>query len=284
MMSKSTLRRAAVPLMAVLLVLSLVACHSSKGGAARGGAAGGGAAAGGSYATRYATLISNYRAWNDVKMPVTLRLKSPTDVTVSGTVYMTRDCSIYMSFRFLGMEVLNLYATGDSVFATYKMKKIYVAESIDRLMGDFPLTVGNVQDMLLGRPFMVGRGTLDASMTRSLDFADGSGNGVYYIAPPAVDGIAYRYEVEATGKSIGSLVVTPKGHGDVACDYAPAVATKVGAVAPEASVTVVTHGLGVDASLEWNLGKAAWNTGEKKTWKMPKGYRRVAATEILKIF
>ncbi len=69
---------------------------------------------------------------------------------------MQRDRSVHLSLRFLGMEVASLMVTQDGIFALYKLERLYFAESISDLLGGFPTTVGNVQDLLLGRAFILG--------------------------------------------------------------------------------------------------------------------------------
>ena len=69
---------------------------------------------------------------------------------------MQRDRSVHLSLRFLGMEVASLMVTRDSIFALYKLERLYFAESISDLLGGFPATVGNVRDLLLGRAFILG--------------------------------------------------------------------------------------------------------------------------------
>ncbi|WP_303041674.1 DUF4292 domain-containing protein, partial [Duncaniella muris] len=102
------------------------------------------------------SLSDSYGTWSDVKIPLTLRLKSPKKISIGGTLTMQRDRSVHLSLRFLGMEVASLMVTQDSIFALYKLERLYFAESISDLLGGFPATVGNVQDLLLGRAFILG--------------------------------------------------------------------------------------------------------------------------------
>ena len=97
-------------------------------------------------------LSARYGAWTDVKMPMSIDLKAPSRFSCSANVTMKRDSWIYMSIRKFGFEGAALMITSDSIFAYEKIGKRYISESLKKLLKGFPATVGNLQDMLLGRP------------------------------------------------------------------------------------------------------------------------------------
>ena len=66
-------------------------------------------------------------AWHDLYIPVSVELRKPVAMSVSGRVTMVRDSAIFVSMRVFGMEVATIYANTDSV------------------------TVADLQDILLGR-------------------------------------------------------------------------------------------------------------------------------------
>ena len=155
-----------VALLTAVLSVMTTGCHSSRTGVVSGGGYEFNSAKSlsqGELKELFNSLENSYTEWESMKMPVTLSLRSPKNVSIGGTLSMERNRSIHMSFRFLGMEVASLMVTEDSIYAAYKLERIYFAESIRDLMGGFPATVGNVQDMILGRPFVLGENNVALS-------------------------------------------------------------------------------------------------------------------------
>ncbi len=228
----------------------------------------------------FAKLTESYGTWQDVKIPLSVSLSQPVKAGISGTVTMTRDRDIYISMRFLGMEVLSIYVTQDSLFATYKPGKLYVAESLDGLLGGFPVTVGNVQDLLLGRAFVAGRGLLTTGMAADVTVTKASKG--YVITPASVRGVGYTFSVNASDQ-VAMLTVTPSGSEAVTVTYGTDVSTKAGNVSPTATVLANVPGARINATLEWDLDNARWNSGSTKTWTAPKGYKKVHAADLLQL-
>ena len=54
-------------------------------------------------------------AWHDLYIPVSVELRKPVAMSVSGRVTMVRDSAIFVSMRVFGMEVATIYANTDSV-------------------------------------------------------------------------------------------------------------------------------------------------------------------------
>ena len=60
----------------------------------------------------------------------------------------------------LGFEVARVWLTPDSVVAASRPKKVYLAESLSKLTSGLPINLDNLQDMLMGRPFIPGGSTV----------------------------------------------------------------------------------------------------------------------------
>ena len=110
----------------------------------------------------YTRLISDYRPWSDIYMPVTLSVSSPMDMSISGRATFIRDSEIHLSLRMIGIEVAIVYINNEKIYIIDKFNKRYIEENLSKLPGDLPVTVSNIQDMLLGRIFLPGFGTLTA--------------------------------------------------------------------------------------------------------------------------
>ena len=90
-----------------------------------------------------------------------IKLSAGSSFSSAIQVRMVRDQAIYISLRpMLGIEVGRLLITADSLYAVDKVHKRYIAEKVSMLTSGIPVTVSEVQDMFLGRPFIIGKGTL----------------------------------------------------------------------------------------------------------------------------
>lgn len=257
-------------------------CHSGRSAAGRGDSyeqTSGGNLSQSELKTRLTDLSQSYGAWNDVKIPLTMRLKSPKKFSIGGTLTMKRGDNIHLSLRFLGMEVASLMVTQDSIFALYKLEKLYFAESIKDLFGGFPATVDNVQDLLLGRAFILGDSPLTASRC-SL----GGDRYNWTITPDgSPKGMSYTFTVDTPTGNLESLSVTPGNRKPITAEYSDFATGPTGPFAATTLLSASGAKLTLSAELDLNARRAEWNTGASKTWTTPKGYTRVTAAEIMKI-
>lgn len=268
-------------LFAAIMTLLTASCHSSRSGVVSGGDYSPSAAEPlGKKALDelFTRLESSYGEWDGVKMPVTLNLISPKSMSIGGTLTMERDRSVHLSFRFFGMEVASMMVTEDSIFAVYKVEKIYFAESIRDLLGGFPATVGNVQDLLLGRPFILGENTLSRSLCR-LD-----GNGATWTISPerSPAGMSYDFTVDTPTGNLELLTVNIPSRSPIVADYSDFALSDTGPMAGMTSLSAKSGNTRFAAEITLNPRKAEWGKGLGKTWSAPKGYRRVIAADILK--
>jgi hypothetical protein len=228
---------------------------------------------------RFASLEGSYLDWQDVKVPVKLKLKSPKSFNVSGTMTMTRERSIYLSMRVFGIEVASMMVTTDSIYALYKMDKIYFAEDIAGFLGDVPATVGNLQDLLLGRVFQIGYSRPEVSHC-SLAGTQGE----WLITPSgAPRGITYEFAVQMPDNRVRTMSVNVPGRKPIVATYSDFENTEAGAVAGTTEIETSTSKTSLNAELEFNFNKAEWNTGGIKSWSTPRGYRRVTKAQVMKI-
>lgn len=87
--------------------------------------------------------------WTAATIPFKLNIEG--NLSPSGKAYFEKDQSVYLSVRYLGMEVLSVYADNDSVFMYDKMNGVLVGEKL----GKNPYTgkrldAGQIQDLLIG--------------------------------------------------------------------------------------------------------------------------------------
>lgn len=89
--------------------------------------------------------------WHDLRVPVKVALRSPMNMSLSGRATMVRDSMVNISMRVFGMEVAVAHLTADSVFFVDKHNKYYFAEPLDALLGSHKMSVGRMQDIILGK-------------------------------------------------------------------------------------------------------------------------------------
>lgn len=88
--------------------------------------------------------------WSNIYLPVKLEMLQPKQMAVSGRVTMVRDSSVYFSFRIIGMEVASAYCDADSAFVAMKHNRTLLTAPLRGLLSGASLTVGDIQDLLLG--------------------------------------------------------------------------------------------------------------------------------------
>lgn len=276
------------PLVAVGIMAAamLGACSSSKKAADnknQGAAAGIEVAPVSSPAAVITGLAQSYGEWTDVSMPVKVNLLEPKYMSVSGKAVMVRDKEIYISLRVLGFEAGGIYIDSDSVFVYEKLHKIMLAEPMSRISRATGLTLGDIQDAILGRVFVSGEGTLDVSSVKRFRLT--AVDGLIAMAPEKKQkNFAWLFNVtDSERPSLRSLTVDAAGRATLDCTYTQAIATAAGAVAPGMTVDAVYGKRKVRAGLDWSLSKAQWNTGAETRWKKPRGYTRLDFNKIIKM-
>lgn len=269
-------------ILSVMVSAALTGCHSSRD--ASGGAAQSYNRPALTLNDRYTSLTESYTAWSDAYIPVTLSVKSPQSMSVSGRATMIRGKEIHMSFRILGIEVAALYINEDSVFAVDKYHKYMFAESLDRVLAGYRLTVNDLQDLLLGRGFLPGDGTLSKSMRDRFNLVEESSSWALYPKKSLRD-IKWHYTASlGQESSLTALIVKPKNRAEAICRFSGPTTTLAGTVAESMSIEAPLGQKEARATIKWNLNGSKWNTGRTISWSMPKGYQKLSAENIQNLF
>ena len=127
-------------------------------------------------------LIATLNDWQTMQAGGNIKLSAGSSFSSSIQVRMVRDKDIYISLRpALGIEVGKLLITADSIYAVDKIHKRFIAEKVSLLTAGIPVTVSDVQNIFLGRAFIIGKGTLsDANKDQVSAAKAGSG---YTVTP-----------------------------------------------------------------------------------------------------
>ena len=233
-------------------------------------------------AQRYAGLCESYADWQDVNMPVRLSVTSPKSISLSARAAMKRDKWISISVRMLGFEVASLFVDKDSVHVIDRYHKAYLSESIAKVFGSTGLKVADIQDLLLGRGFVIGDagGTFTPPLATALEFVN-SPEGLMILPAIQPQEFEYGFILANDANRIGVASVNVKERNAGVITYSDPIATRqAGSFAGEASIELM-QGKKFAASLKWNFSSAKWNTGEERTWKRPADYSRIDAAAII---
>lgn len=226
------------------------------------------------------SLISRYGKWERLRIPLTVNLSSPKSVSISGTAIMERGKSIMISLKFWGMEIGNLYITNDSVSVIDKVHKCYASEAVGEMLAGFDVNVSNVQDLLLGRLFQLGADAVATDTYRNAEMEPVSDNSWILVPENSNDRINYGFSF-APADVLNALIVQSGRHQPVSFMYSPAVQTACGIFSPEVSVSYSTEKTVIHANLDWDMGKARWNSDvELRVPSVNSKYKRIPSTDI----
>lgn len=228
-------------------------------------------------------VIATLGDWQAMQCGGNISLKGGSSFSSSIQMRMLRDDAIFISLRpLLGIEVGKLLITGDSLIAVDKVHKRYVAEKVSLLTAGIPVTVSDVQDIFLGRPFIIGKGTLNEGLKPQVTATAQGGN---TLLTPVEGYRGYRYTFKFDHKQrILSLDIVPQGGTTAAYQvkYSDVKGTAAGNVA---------HGIDVNATidkkkLEFSLTYKSidWNGDVKIDRNVPTNYTKMAAQDIFSLF
>lgn len=229
--------------------------------------------------TRYNALTQSWKAWTDLEVSAKVQITSPTKLNGAGKVYMKRNEWISVSVRMLGFEVATLWVDNDSVVAIDKFHKKYLSESVASIFGTAGVSVGDIQDMLLGRAFLVGKGTATTSFRGMFDLREAE-NGWYILPKKQPSNYTYGFLASLTANELRGAAIDVDGFGSVSANYSDYFESRTcGWFAQSVSIEN-SRGKKIAATLKWDLNGAKFNTGLSKSCRIPDGYERIPASAL----
>ena len=228
-------------------------------------------------------ILASLGDWRTMKSGGNINLRGSSNLSSSIQVRMVRDQDIFISLRpMLGIEVGRMLITADSLYAVDKIHKRYVAEKVSLLTAGIPVTVSDVQDIFLGRPFIIGKGTLNT------DFIDvvtvNSEDGKVELSPTEqYKGYGYTFKFDQKGQIL-SLDIVPQGSTTAAyqVQYNDVRNTQVGNIAHGINVNATIEKKKLDFSLTYK--NIDWNGNVKIERGIPEGYTRMSAKDLFGLF
>lgn len=231
---------------------------------------------------RFGALCDSYGEWQDVSLPVKVSLRSPKSLSLSARAVMKRGSWISVSVRMLGFEVASVWIDNDSVHAIDRYHKAYLSESIGSLLGNTGVSVADIQDLLLGRGFLLGAqgGTFTAAQQSAVSLQP-TAEGLMILPVSQPGRFQYGFILPPAVNCIGAATVAAGDKYEAVIAYADFIKTShSGEFAGTADIEMV-KGKKMAATLVWNFSSAKWNTGVNQSWKRPSGYSRMTPDKIL---
>lgn len=227
--------------------------------------------------------VAAYGEWERVKIPLTVRIASPKQLSVGASIEMQRGEYIYISMRYLGFEVCGMWATSDSVTVVDRMHKCYVSEPVAGFLGGFPVNVTNLQDLFLGRVFVLGQDGVDSKSITDGDIELGASGSYIFIPQSVSDRLEYGFSLSDVD-GLTSFMVQTGDHEPVMCFYGTPTVTGFGPVTSELKINAVAGKTAIDATMDYNMSKIKWNSDvRKRELSIPAGYRRIPASDVMRM-
>ena len=228
-------------------------------------------------------VIATLGDWQTLQTGGNISLKAGSNFSSSVQVRMVRDQAILISLRpLLGIEVGKLLITADSLYAVDKVHKRYVAEKVSLLTSGIPVTVSDVQDMFLGRPFVIGKGTLNEALKPQMEVTT-AGNTLEISPTEQYKGYGYTFKFDASSRII-SLDIVPQGSTTAAYQvkYGDVKSTQAGNVAHSINVDATAKKKKFSFSLTYK--NIDWNGKVNIDYGIPDGYSRMDASDLFSLF
>jgi len=228
------------------------------------------------------TLADTYLPWTTLYVPFNLRLSKPVGFNISGRATMVRDKAVQLSMRMLGMEVAVAYITPDSAKIVDKFHKYIVSVPFSAIASKTKLSVGDLQDILLGRAFYPGSGTIKRGEADSQFSINRDGDNLI-LTPRRVPAGASWYFTVAPGPELRRISVKPEGLDAFIVSFGDIVSTVAGSVASTVEADGKFRSKELEASVSWNMDKAKWN--EERTVEVPdySNYKHLSISDLINV-
>lgn len=229
---------------------------------------------------RVAQVLSMQGGWLTMQAGGDVQIGGQRSFSSSMQIKMERDKSIFVSLRpFLGIEVGRLVITGDSLFVIDKLHKQYVAEKVSLITGGIPATVSTVQDIFLGRAFLLGSEGDVRSLANKFKISEN--NGAVVLEPvKQPKEFSYYFNFSPQNKILSTSVKPNSGKAQTYSAQYSDVRTSVAGNVP-GSLSISTQVNDAPFTLKIDYGKIRWNESVKTDVKIPTNYKRLPAKRLL---
>ena len=182
------------------------------------------------------------------------------------------------------MEVARLVIVGDTLLVIDKLHKRYILESAKLLTSGIPIDVSTLQDIFLGRAFILGNGTLNSGMASMVTLSNIDGS--YMVRPKEqYQGFEYDFKFDKNYR-IKSLEVAPVVKSEkvatYSVDYSGVKTSLAGYIATKVKMATTIGKSPMSLALDYS--GFTWNERVTIDAKIPANYKRVSGSSLLGIF
>lgn len=223
-----------------------------------------------------------YKPWQQVRVPLSVKINSPKSFSISGTAEMLRGKSVLISLKFIGMEMVWLYVSDTNITVADKMNKRYISEPPAKFLGGFNVNTYDLQDLLIGRPFVLGTNDISDVNPELFTFAS-DGAGGWSLQPESeIESMEYGFWFEPK-TVLNAAVVQLLNKTPVALLYGEPVNTPCGPMASQIGIKTKIGATEIDATIFWNWKRAKWgDVFNPREPKVPDSYNKVDGASVLK--
>lgn len=221
-------------------------------------------------------IASRYTPWEAVQLSGKIKMdKLPINPSLK--IYMEKNEEILISIRVPLMgEVGRIEITQDSILAINKMKNVYSSTDISPLLEKSDLSIGNLQDILLGRIYTIDEGTLTPYSHKYVETYTENNDGWYVVPSSQSKYFNYGFKTYANGQLQLMIMATPDGDRiDTEYTY-------------ESNNTEILLALIADADkvmeAKLSYGKIDYNPEKFARASISKKWKKVSFSDFLKSF
>lgn len=223
-------------------------------------------------------IVENYTKWDNVAMSGKISMdKLPLSPTAK--IYMQKDEEIIVSLRvpLLG-EVGRVEIDNKNLKAFNKLKNVYIEEDFALLADRFNLSVGNLQDILLARLFVVGKGTLTEKHKKMVEKHeyDSEPNAWYIIPKEKQEAFNYGFKTDKSGKMLLLHVAANESDTQATFNYTPKEEGY------KIKVQLDLNGKVAEATFDYST--VDWTPDKIEKLSVTNGWRKVSVKDFLKSF
>ena len=229
-------------------------------------------------------IANSYGSWNTLQTSGNISLGGSKSLSSAMTMKMVRGKSIYISVRPFGvMEVAKLVITGDTLIVVDKVHKRYLCENVKLITNGIPADVSTVQDIFLGRAFILGKGTYNNSLSSDCGLEEKDDKIVLYPPKRKEGDFDYEFVFDKAYKILSASVspIDSGGNDNYTVVYDKVKKTVAGNVPQSLKMSTVISGSPAKLSLEYKDFK--WNEDVKIDTSLPKNYDRMKGSSLLNL-
>lgn len=234
-------------------------------------------------ATRLNAFAAAQRGWTTLQASGNVKVAGAKTFSSAMQMRMERGKAVYISLRpLMGVEIGKIVITRDSVLVVDKYHKRYLAEPISLITNGIPVTVTEMQDILLGRAFVLGNGSVNTGSKHLVDLA-ANGQG-YRLTPKAQpEAFTYGFTLDPNNHVLAIDVTPTRGEKTpYTAHYSDVQQTLAGTIAHHADVTA-TVGKG-KFTLSLDINNITWNNQVTIDHSKPgANYQRMEGRQITSI-